>query len=140
MSDTDVKPLHEDMDARRWAKEFCEQFSIANAHDGDQEGTMLAWFANAIMAGFDEANRRHAARKPAYLSQEWLHRYAQEAAFALNGPSYTPKTLSEARNFWPHQWVCEAIQSAWLDGHRAKPKARLSQLGPEPDPIPSQET
>jgi len=40
------------MDAQLWAKAFCQTF---HGHD---EGTMLAWFANAIMAGYDEACRR----------------------------------------------------------------------------------
>jgi hypothetical protein len=39
-------------DARDWAEAFCK---INPAAD---EGTMLAWFANALMRGFDE----HAAR------------------------------------------------------------------------------
>jgi hypothetical protein len=40
------------MDAQVWAKEFCKQFP-----DMD-EGTMIAWFANAIMAGYDTAQMR----------------------------------------------------------------------------------
>lgn len=39
-------------DARDWAKAFCER------NPGADEGLMLAWFANALMRGFDE----HAAR------------------------------------------------------------------------------
>jgi hypothetical protein len=39
-------------DARDWAEAYCK---INPAAD---EGTMLAWFANALMRGFDE----HAAR------------------------------------------------------------------------------
>lgn len=59
-----AKPIeldHQSMDAQVWAAAFCKQFP------GHDEGTMLAWFANAIMAGFDEANRRanaNAAKQP----------------------------------------------------------------------------
>ena len=45
------------MDAKVWTDEFM----ATRARLGDKEfdhAMMLAWFANAIMAGFDEANRR----------------------------------------------------------------------------------
>lgn len=35
-------------DARVWASEFCKRFP------NNDEGTMLGWFANAIMAGYDK--------------------------------------------------------------------------------------
>ena len=45
-------------DAEAWAKEF-----VARAkHDPEfatDEATMLGWFANAIMAGYDEAHRKY---------------------------------------------------------------------------------
>ena len=45
------------MDARIWAKEWVE--TVKNkpeiAHD---EATMISWFANAIMAGYDTAQLR----------------------------------------------------------------------------------
>lgn len=44
--------LHSTIDASVWAAEFCKLNTAAD------EGAMLGWFANAIMAGFDEANRR----------------------------------------------------------------------------------
>lgn len=51
MSDT-PPPLHQDMDAERWAKDFIE------INGGDLD-TMRAWFANAIMCGYDNANWRN---------------------------------------------------------------------------------
>lgn len=48
--------LHSEFDAAIWAREFVatnKTFKIA-----ESEATMLGWFANAIMAGYDEANRR----------------------------------------------------------------------------------
>ena len=40
------------IDANIWAREFCKRFPSMD------EGTMIGWFANAIMAGFDEAQKR----------------------------------------------------------------------------------
>lgn len=45
-------------DARDWAESFCA-IAKKQGHDID-EGWMVAWFANALMRGFDEANMRHA--------------------------------------------------------------------------------
>lgn len=50
------------MDAKVWAKEFMrlynEQRNKGRVYWVD-EALMIGWFANAIMAGFDEANRRN---------------------------------------------------------------------------------
>lgn len=40
--------LHETMDGAVWAKEFVRI-------NGGDEGTMIAWFANAIMTGYDHS-------------------------------------------------------------------------------------
>lgn len=51
------KPLSEDFDHTRWAKEFIHL--NPNVLDvGIDYETMAVWFANAIMCGFDEAMRR----------------------------------------------------------------------------------
>lgn len=54
---SDTKPLVTDPDALRWAKEFCEQFPNMDLE------TMHAWFANAIMCGWDNAHWRMDQRK-----------------------------------------------------------------------------
>lgn len=55
--------LHETMDAVVWAREFCKCWPMAlceiegkeGAHGGeDFEDTMIGWFANAIMTGYDK--------------------------------------------------------------------------------------
>ena len=56
-SATNMNHLLSNVDAQVWAKEFC---SINKASD---EGTMLSWFACAIMTGMDEANRRRDAEE-----------------------------------------------------------------------------
>jgi hypothetical protein len=45
----DGKPWPQTMDAKVWADEFCKRNSASD------HGTMLAWFANAIMIGYDTA-------------------------------------------------------------------------------------
>lgn len=40
------------MDAQMWAEKFCEKFPAMD------KGDMLAWFAGAIMAGYDTACSR----------------------------------------------------------------------------------
>lgn len=39
-------------DARDWAEAFCKRFPDLD------EGTMLAWFASALMRGYDEGVKR----------------------------------------------------------------------------------
>ena len=53
------------MDATLWAKAFSERFEVT-AKDGkpvDTGDLMLGWFANSIMAGYDEASRRSTERR-----------------------------------------------------------------------------
>lgn len=38
-------------DARVWSESFCKQFP------GHDESTMLGWFANSIMAGYDHGKK-----------------------------------------------------------------------------------
>jgi hypothetical protein len=63
--------LHSTMDAVVWAKEFCKRWPSAlceiEGREGvrtgaDFEDTMIGWFANAIMVGYDTANNRAADR------------------------------------------------------------------------------
>lgn len=54
----DTKLIGE-FDATVWADEFCRRFSVTRIADGEamDEGLMLGWFANAIMAGYDHARK-----------------------------------------------------------------------------------
>jgi hypothetical protein len=49
------------MDARRWTSAWLETIATNPAIPTD-EGTMIGWFANSIMAGYDEAMRRSTRR------------------------------------------------------------------------------
>jgi hypothetical protein len=51
--------LPHSFDARDWAEEFCEIFRKKSEMCCDEE-IMMGWFANAIMAGWDEMGRRKA--------------------------------------------------------------------------------
>lgn len=48
------------MDAAKWTEEWMKAVR-ADPSIATDEGTMIAWFANAIMAGFDTANSRRVA-------------------------------------------------------------------------------
>jgi len=50
-------------DAQKWADEFVQMFDgrvigFGHAGTGVDVGTMIGWFANAIMAGHDEGYRK----------------------------------------------------------------------------------
>ncbi len=51
------RPLHEETDASIWAKEWAKVIKEHPEIPHD-EGAMIGWFANAIMAGYDTAMRR----------------------------------------------------------------------------------
>lgn len=53
----DGKAWPQTMDAVVWAKEFVKTATKIPSIATD-EGTMIGWFANAIMAGYDEAQKR----------------------------------------------------------------------------------
>jgi hypothetical protein len=61
MGDEKRKPLNEDMDAQRWAREFNDVL-VSKGEQPWDEGWPISWFANAIMCGYDNA-RREAQRK-----------------------------------------------------------------------------
>ena len=51
--------LVQTIDARIWAREFVKIFTKTRLlRAGISEQDMIGWFANSIMAGFDEARRR----------------------------------------------------------------------------------
>ena len=54
-----------EMDAMKWAEEFDRIF----LNSRPDTGTMLAWFANAIMTGFDTAMNREGESRAAVLAE-----------------------------------------------------------------------
>ena len=68
---TAVKPLNEDRDPARWAREFIErnEGTIVGGPTVD-EGTLIAWFASAMMCGEDTYRwRKEAEERSAVPSQ-----------------------------------------------------------------------
>jgi len=59
---SDGKEWLHTFDATAWAREFIK-ISRQKPEIVTDEGCMIGWFANAIMCGYDEANRRN-AKKP----------------------------------------------------------------------------
>jgi hypothetical protein len=70
MADKKEEFNQQSMDAEVWAEEFMRLFGKSLSQI--DEGLMLSWFANAIMAGYDEARRRH--ENPASKRVEELER------------------------------------------------------------------
>jgi hypothetical protein len=54
----DGKQHPQTIDAQAWAEEWLSTIKLDSGIPSDR-GTMIGWFANAIMAGHDEAQRRH---------------------------------------------------------------------------------
>lgn len=78
------------MDATVWAREFVARFG------GDEE-LMRAWFANAIMAGYDEANRRRDKSYDPVAVLEAMRERKFDASYCLG---YTP-TGHVFATWWP---------------------------------------
>ena len=66
MPQADGNSFPNTMDAQVWTREWLRTIK---EHPGipTDEGTMLSWFANAIMAGWDEAMRRQERERDAFL-------------------------------------------------------------------------
>jgi len=56
MNKTKEVNLHDEFSAKVWVDEWMKTIS-KNPSIPTDRGTMLGWFANAIMAGYDYANR-----------------------------------------------------------------------------------
>ncbi len=55
--------LSQTFDAKIWAREWGKAIK-KNPKIPFDEGAMIGWFANAIMAGFDEVKRRYYKETP----------------------------------------------------------------------------
>lgn len=56
-------PFNDSMDARDWARAFVEHVN-KNPDIATDEGTMIGWFANAIMRGYDTARAKYERASP----------------------------------------------------------------------------
>jgi len=97
-------------DARVWAKAFCDRFP------GHDEGLMLGWFANAIMAGYDHAGFDSTAIRADERQKavEWIsvkERLPEENHAVL---IYYDKHITEAM-FFDGDWGLP--NGDWIMGH-----------------------
>lgn len=86
------------MDAAVWAKEFMERVPLYS-RAGLDEGDLIGWFANAIMAGYDTANsRQYVGREaaPPEATRSTTLEEITENAMRVIGAGWTP---------WDMQWV-----------------------------------
>lgn len=76
-------------DAQEWARRWAEQFGTNPAMAAD-EGTMIAWFANALVAGKDAAAAASPSPSPGFVLLPWLARCSWKeqtcVLCALRGP------------------------------------------------------
>lgn len=83
--------LPQSTDARDWASEFME-FWGHRLNEIDEE-LMLTWFANAIMAGVDEANRR--TRNSRNSIEITLFKKPNDPNERVNKPNYNPPSFED---------------------------------------------
>jgi hypothetical protein len=92
------------VDARAWADEWLKTFTVNPSIASDRD-TMIGWFANAIMAGYDTAQQRTShAPAPAVTTEECLD--------ALKAVQWGNKSDS-GREYCPACWRSDSI------GHHA---------------------
>jgi hypothetical protein len=96
------KPLNEDRDAARWAREFIAS-ARGNRFDPLEEGWLISWFANAMMCGEDtyrwrkEAESRSSIREPV----GWMY---EGIARPVNGKRIIRTEEECPRNLYPDTW------------------------------------
>ena len=133
---TPLLPLNEDMNARRWAQDFIERWKGYTVGDSTvDEGLMIAWFANAIMCGFDNGYRKSATSeidpKESAAPQDGAHEKQHgDTAPAVAAPDdkngeELPGMLAVAKGIaerrWPHTmdaraWAVE-FNKAFAENH-----------------------
>lgn len=74
--------LNDTMDATLWTREFCR------TNPAIDKSTMLGWFANAIMAGYDEARRRYEKPQDAEVSRDDVIPSLRERELAQENARY----------------------------------------------------
>jgi len=84
------------IDAKLWAEEF-NRVEVKNGLQPTDPGKMIAWFANAIMAGFDEGTRRANGELVKPMSVENIFNFISnlklDVTFKLDKNKTTPEIL-----------------------------------------------
>ncbi len=110
-------------DALVWSKQFCENFhglTIADEPDdlttADEinTGDMIVWFANAIMAGFDEGCRRQSSEVVSASEAEHLYQDIDIAHLAQD----VENLRDVLTDILAHSPVCDYNIEEWCVEHR----------------------
>ncbi len=94
--------LTQTFDARAWAKEWLKTIK-ANPAIPTDESTMIEWFANAIMAGYDHAQREERNSPDGKIDQKsYLFGYKKGISDQQKFSRLVGQTLSEdGRGYYP---------------------------------------
>jgi hypothetical protein len=121
------------MDAKVWTDEFM----ATKARLGNKEfdhAMMLSWFANAIMAGFDEANRR--AQRALDAEREKVKFGSCEVCWNLawvlcrdDEPNAVPMKCANGTTYWRCDYCWYKQQLATLQAQLADRDAMILQMG-----------
>ena len=88
-------------DAQVWAKAWLETIS-ENPGIPTDEGTMIGWFANAIMAGYDHGRR--------YEQERNIVEKIREMVFQAGGAATRPVMEDHPHYIFPAERVAEAVE------------------------------
>ena len=88
-------------DAQVWAKEWLKIIT-ENPTIPTDEGTMIGWFANAIMAGYDAGKRDEQKRD--------IVEKLREIIFQAAGAATVPLMMDHPNYIFPSEHVKEAIE------------------------------
>jgi hypothetical protein len=101
MAELDTKVLVGETDARVWVDHWKE---VISKHPGvpTDEGTMIGWFANAIMAGYDEGRRVEQRRD--------IGEKIREIIFQAAGAATRPLLEDHPDYIFPSDRVTEAVE------------------------------
>ena len=98
--------IHHNTDAQAWAKLFIETTKDMDRDVFRDEGYMIAWFANAMMAMYDSMDPQKAANEILRLRKS-RNEILEEAA--LNAEGFGGST-NDAKNYWARE-ISESIRT-----------------------------
>lgn len=95
--------LRGEFDALVWAREFCAIYK--NGVPAPDQGTMIGWFANAIMAGYDRARKEettpaHWFKSDGHVVYHHSHhgqKYVYAMAYGAGQADELAKLLNQSR-------------------------------------------
>ena len=137
---TPLLPLNEDMNARRWAQDFIERWKGYTVGDSTvDEGLMIAWFANAIMCGFDNGYRKSATSeidpKESAAPQDGAHEKQHgDTAPAVAAPDDKPSLVYRLHDWCNQDFTGKDVveDAQWLMTEAAEVLAATAKSASDP--------